>query len=179
MLSAIANRCGGIGRERPHATGFTLIELMVVVAVIAVASTLAAPSFIQQFANYRVRSAAEAIVNGLNYARGEAVRRNTPVSFSLDASGSGWSVAQVSPSTTLQTRSGGDSPNVITTSSTSSRSVTFLPTGLVDTSGVRMSQVTITYAATSTQSRRIDILGGGLIRMCDPAVSAANDPRRC
>lgn len=165
----------------PHrpGRGLTLIELMITVAVLAVGLSLAAPSLSQQIANYRLRSAAEAIINGLNYARAEAVRRNSPVSFTLDASGPGWAVAQVSPATTLQTRAGGDSPGITAASSTTSRVVTFTPTGFVDTSGTRLAQVNLSSSVAQTDARRIDIFGGGLIRQCDPNVSTVGDTRRC
>ena len=159
--------------------GFTLIELMVVVSIIAISATLVGPSFSQAIANYQVRSAAESILNGLNYARGEAVRRNSAVSFTLAGGGSGWTVSQVSPSTVLQTRSNNDSPRTTVTSSSAATAVTFLPTGLVDTTSTPLTQATVTSSVSSTDSRRINIFGGGLIRMCDPAVSTANDPRRC
>ena len=176
----IANRAAAFHRScRSSMRGLTLIELMVTVAVLAVGLSLAAPSFTQQIANYRLRTASESIINGLNYARAEAVRRNSPVSFALDAGGSGWAVAQVSPATALQSRSNGDSPNIITTSSTASRAVTFTATGFVDNTGVRMSRIDLSSSAANTDARRIDIFGGGLIRVCDPAVATAGDPRRC
>jgi type IV fimbrial biogenesis protein FimT len=159
--------------------GLTLIELMITVAVLAIGLSLAAPSFTQQIANYRLRTASESIINGLNYARAEAVRRNSPVSFTLDTAGSGWAVAQVSPATTLQSRAGGESAGVNAASTTASRTVTFTATGFVDTSGVRMSQINLSSSAANTDTRRIDIFGGGLIRVCDPAVTDAGDPRRC
>jgi len=164
-------------RSRTRASGFTLIELMVVVTIMAISATLVGPSFSQAIANYRVRSAAESVLNGLNYARSEAVRRNSAVSFTLAGGGSGWTVSQVSPSATLQTRSNNDSPGT-TVTSVGSTSVTFLPTGLVQT-GTPLTQATVTSSVASTDSRRINIYGGGLIRMCDPGISTANDPRRC
>jgi len=168
-----------IARRRNGMLGVTLIELMVTVAVLAIGLSLAAPSFTQQIANYRLRTASESIINGLNYARAEAVRRNSPVSFTLDAGGSGWEVAQVSPAASLQSRANGDSPGVAAASTTASRVVTFTPTGFVDNSVVRLSQINLSSAAANTDTRRIDIFGGGLIRVCDPAVTTADDPRRC
>jgi type IV fimbrial biogenesis protein FimT len=57
--------------------------------------------------------------------------------------------------------------------------VTFTATGFVDGSGIRMSQIDLASSTANTETRRIDIFGGGLIRVCDPAVTAAGDPRRC
>jgi len=170
------------GRRTPsqqhRESGLTLIELMVVVVIMVVSATLAAPSFSQVIANYRVRSAAESIINGLNYARAEAVRRNSAVSFGLVAGGSGWTVSQVLPNVTLQSRSNNDSPGTAVASSNVSTSVTFLPTGLVQT-GTQLTQIVVSSATAGSDSRRINIFGGGLIRMCDPNIVAANDPRRC
>jgi type IV fimbrial biogenesis protein FimT len=167
------------GARPGAARGVTLIELMITVAVLAIGLSLAAPAFTQQIANYRLRTASESIINGLNYARAEAVRRNSAVSFSLGNTGSGWTVAQVSPASTLQSRADGESPGVTAASTTASRTVTFTPTGFVDNSVVRLSQINLSSAVANTDTRRIDIFGGGLIRVCDPAVTEATDPRRC
>lgn len=162
------------GRDK----GLTLIELMVVVAIISVSATLAAPGVSQMVANYRVRGTAESILAGLNYARAEAVRRNSAVSFSLTPGGTGWTVSQVSPTGTLQSRSDADSAGTTVESGSSATMVTFLPTGLVQT-GSQMARVKVSSVADHTKSRHINIFGGGLIRMCDPGVTAAGDPRRC
>lgn len=175
-VSRRAARCSNAG---PAARGVTLVELLITVAVLAVGLSLAAPSFTQQVANYRIRSAAESVVNGLNYARGEAIRRNTAVSFTLAGSGPGWKVDRVDNAATLQSRSSGEQPGVTATSANSILTLTFRPTGFVDTSGSWMTQLTLTSPVANTDSRRIDVFGGGLIRVCDPAANAANDPRGC
>jgi type IV fimbrial biogenesis protein FimT len=160
--------------------GFTLIELLIVVVIFGIGASIAAPSFAPMIANYRVRAGSEAILNGLYLARAEAIRRNSTVSFTLNASGSGWAVAQVAPATTIQTRPDAESPGVTTASSTASRVVTFMPNGMVDTTpAARLEQVTVSSVVNNTESRRINIFGGGLIRMCDPGAGAVNDPRRC
>ena len=163
----------------PRSRGFTLIELMVVVAIIAITAGLAAPNFRIMVANYRVRSGAEAIINGLNQARAEAVRRNTPVNFTLSGTGSGWTVNQVATATVLRRRSDGESAGVTAVSSNSSNSVTFVGTGLVDSAGTQLTQITLASATPGADGRRINVFGGGLIRMCNPAVVTAGDPRRC
>ena len=59
--------------------GFTLIELMVVIAVVAVILTLAAPSFYGFILKQRLRSITAQLVTDLQFARSEAAARNTPV----------------------------------------------------------------------------------------------------
>jgi type IV fimbrial biogenesis protein FimT len=88
-------------------------------------------------------------------------------------------VAQVAPAQSLQQRASGESPGITATPGSASLVVTFLPTGFVDTTGDRLSRVSLSSAVSNTESRRIDIFGGGLIRMCDPSATATNDPRRC
>jgi type IV fimbrial biogenesis protein FimT len=165
---------------RSTARGFTLIELMVVVTLVAILATVAGPSMREQLANFQVRSAAEGIANGLNVARAEAARRNSPAAFTLNSGGAGWSVAQVSPSTAIQSRGNGESSSLTVSSSTASLVVTFLPTGIVDTTAAtRLEQISISSTVPNTNSRQINILGGGLIRVCDPGITAAGDPRAC
>lgn len=63
--------------------GFSLIELMVAIAVFAILLTLGMPSLTTWMQNSQIRTATDAIQNGLQIARGEAVRRNTTVRFQL------------------------------------------------------------------------------------------------
>ena len=59
--------------------GFTLIELMVVIAVVAVILTLAAPSFYGFILKQRLKSITAQLVTDLQFARSEAAARNSPV----------------------------------------------------------------------------------------------------
>ncbi len=61
--------------------GFSLIELLVTLAILGVLLALAAPSFSAWIGNTRIRTTAESIQNGLQLARGEAVRRNAQIRF--------------------------------------------------------------------------------------------------
>lgn len=67
-------------RRTPHSSGFTAIELMVVVAIVAVLAALAGPSFRDLMDGFRVRAATEELTNTIYYARSEAVKRGGFVS---------------------------------------------------------------------------------------------------
>ncbi len=57
--------------------GFSLIEIMVVVAIIAILAAVAAPSFQAMLQNNRAQAAASALQVSLNLARSESVRRGS------------------------------------------------------------------------------------------------------
>jgi type IV fimbrial biogenesis protein FimT len=65
--------------------GFTVIELMIGVALFALLMTLAFPSFVGMMNNARLRDTGASIMAGLQSARTEALRRNQTVEFALTA----------------------------------------------------------------------------------------------
>ncbi|WP_275097940.1 GspH/FimT family pseudopilin [Sedimenticola hydrogenitrophicus] len=74
--------------------GFTLVELMITLAVAVVALSIAVPSFQSAFQANRLTTQANALVTAINLARSEAIKRG--VSTTLRAGGSsfedGWCV---------------------------------------------------------------------------------------
>ena len=65
--------------RRPQQTGFTLVELMIVVALVAILLALAAPSFRDTIARNRLEGVAGELSTDFQYARSEAVARNAQV----------------------------------------------------------------------------------------------------
>ena len=65
------------------ARGVTLIELVVVIAVMALLAVMTAPAIGSWIANARMRSVAESLQNTLRLAQQEAVRRNRQTVFVL------------------------------------------------------------------------------------------------
>lgn len=66
---------------RARSRGFTLIELMVVVALAAIMLSLAVPSLRDLIVGQRVKTAAFAFVNAAVQARSEAIKRNQEVAL--------------------------------------------------------------------------------------------------
>ena len=68
---------------RMTSSGFTLIELMVTIAVLAIIVSIAAPNISTQLANQRVKSTTSTLVNALKEAKVESVirRQNLTLSY--------------------------------------------------------------------------------------------------
>lgn len=117
--------------EKLGSSGFTSLELMIVVAIVAILAALAIPSFSSTLEKQRITSAAEAILADLRWARAEAIKRNKEVRVAF-TTGNSWSyTVHADPggvNTQLKAVSGSDFP-ATTLSSTNFASgyVTFDP----------------------------------------------------
>jgi type IV fimbrial biogenesis protein FimT len=77
---------------RHRFAGFTIIELMVTIAIVAVLALVVAPSFVRMVANMRLQGAGNELVSDLHYARSEAVSRNRLMRLTTQADGRGYSI---------------------------------------------------------------------------------------
>ena len=192
-------------RRHSRSRGFTIIELLVTVAVLGIVLMLGLPNISAWLQNTQIRNSADAMVSGLQLARAEALRRNRPVRFNLvdtlDAScslapgGPHWVVSMADPSAKcnvdpsdtvdpffVQKRSSQEgSQNAVIGASASS--LTFNGLG---SAGAAL-QISVTNpsggacqaAAGPMRCLQVNVSASGSVRMCDPAVGDLADPRRC
>lgn len=128
-----------LGRT-PRIGGFTLLELMITVAVAAILLTLAAPSFQRVMSNTTQKNAHNDLLATLRYARTEAISRATEIAVTASSSGNwkdGWKVAPAaSASNILREHGPMDTQYEIASSSSTLGanpvSITFEPQGGVD-----------------------------------------------
>ena len=66
--------------------GFTLVELMIVIAVIAILTAIAVPNIISWLPNYRAKAAARDLFSNMQKARMQAVKENGNIIIRFDAS---------------------------------------------------------------------------------------------
>jgi type IV fimbrial biogenesis protein FimT len=67
--------------------GYTLIELMVAITIVAILLGIGVPSFREFTRSNRITAAQNDLVTSLNLARSEALRRNRPVSVCASTDG--------------------------------------------------------------------------------------------
>ena len=77
-MSCHANSSSAI---RPKRNGFTLLELLVTLALLGVLAALAAPSFTDTIHRYRVSTVANEFAASINLARDSAIQRNGNVTI--------------------------------------------------------------------------------------------------
>jgi type IV fimbrial biogenesis protein FimT len=122
--------------------GFTLIEMMVTIAVMAIIATTVVPSYNSMKEKHKMRGAAETISSDLQLARSEAIKTNQNVSLSISGDGTAnWcygindtggcdcnvdNACQVD-GTTVRVASSNDFSNINLTTNFTSQTATFDP----------------------------------------------------
>lgn len=148
-----------------YARGFTLIELVVTVAISAVLLAVAAPALVQYTANGRLSAHADAFSASARLARGEAIKRNASVTMCVSSNGasceagawhSGWIVMA---GATVLHKEGPASQNVRMTESSSVATLLFDATGV----GATVATVTVCSSAGGTQERVVSVNATGRV----------------
>ncbi|MBK8183098.1 MAG: GspH/FimT family pseudopilin [Candidatus Competibacteraceae bacterium] len=205
MLTQLKN----LGKVKRYCAGFTLLELVVTIALFGLLISLGLPAYTEMIQNTKIRNAAESIHAGIQLARVEALKRNVNVTFwmvslanpkvmdnscALSGTSSSWVVSVDDPSSNcgtapsnatapriVQSHTAGDgNSNVVVESENDRNHVTFNGLGQVVASNEPLTKLDV-KAQTSGDFRslRIHISPMGSTRMCDPKVLASDDPRKC
>lgn len=169
---------------RAQSRGATMIELLIAIMILAILLGLAVPSFRIWLQNLQIRNAAEAVQNGLQRARGEAVARNANVEFVLGADSS-W-VVQIAGGATIESRPASEGSRDVTVTATpfGATTVTFNSLGGIRANAdasATLTQVELDSSrltAAESWELRVTVGVGGNVRMCDPHIPASN-PRGC
>lgn len=168
--------------------GFSLIELMMALAILAMLLVLAAPNYAAWVADGQIRAGAESIVGGMRIAYVEAIKRNQPVEFVLDpTTGSGGWTIQLQDGTDLRVEHFGEGAKQagFVAAPGGATTVTFNPLGQVIANGDAsdtLTEVAVTFSGATINTRPLTVLvGGGRtgIKLCDPHVTDTTDPRFC
>lgn len=144
-------------------SAFTLIELMVTIAVLAIIATLAAPNLSQMLRNTKVNTSSGEILNFLQQSRTEAIRLGKPVtvcgssdgSSCLSANKTNWSTGLIA------THSGSTTPIQKLTFDSSQLSVTGPEIITFNTFGSTTAEyeITVTIPDANTYSVCVEVIG--------------------
>lgn len=188
--------------------GFSMIEMVVTIAIFGILMAAAMPGMGDWIRNSRVRNAAESIQSGLQQARNAAMTRNRPVSLYLvsdltnsctlsNTSGS-WVVSVASPAGQCGNSASltaapqiiakgaaldGGSATILATqlgTSAAATTVTFNGLGMLAQSSATTAARTITVSsADGSYVRRVEVSTAGGGRLCVPSVTTDGDARKC
>lgn len=175
-------------RTRSHSGGFTAVELMVVLSIMAVLIALAAPSFAMTIESWRVRDAAESLRSSLMLARSEAIKRGGWIAIQklpnntkgcTSASGNrdwdcGWIICQDTNGNGTCNASEPVLQRIVTPSNVQvtrtggGASIKFNRWGLVDGTWLGFSLVPMDKPTTHPGARGVCMSSGGRIRILPP-----------
>ena len=157
--------------------GFTLIELMISLVILAILLSLGMPAFTGILESSRTKAAASGFAMGLQRARAEAISKNQTVTFTPN--GAGWAM----------TDAAGAGLDVKDASESSGGQVTVTPVTAVSFNSLGRATVgapvNFNFSGPSgcdgaVRCLRVRVSTGGQVRVCDPHPSVdVKDTRSC
>ena len=147
-----------------NARGFTLMELMVTIAIVAILATIAVPNYIAWLSKRNLRSSAIDVQAAIQQAKMTAIRENTSVSLKFNPGSENYQAfidadADGNPDGTIF-RSKEMSPGIdLTSTGFVSDTLTFNSRGLASAAG------TINLSNSLGQNLTVDVVLSGLTRI--------------
>jgi len=191
-------------KARNHVQGFSLTELMIVIALFAIFLLVASPSIQLYLENSKVRNVAESIESGMQKAKFHAIKNNVPVEFVLDTTDASWAIWSVDDSKTpaervtpaIETFSWGAdgsnwsrvtvSANVAGRARASTQAVITFDRGNgwllrnnLTTTDAPPSSIAVSDSLAGTRHLQVDILMRGGVRVCDQDLTDDTDAKSC
>lgn len=167
------------------ARGFTLVELMIGLVVIAVLMLLATPTLSTLRGNARIRNTAESIAHGIRLAQVEAIKRNRAVEFRITPA-TGWRIFDPDAALggVVQDEPFATTNVVVDVNPPGATMLTFSGIGMyVDPNpsdgSAPVTFVNVTSPTTPDQKDLRVVVGpvlGQGVRVCDPDFTVAADP---
>jgi len=119
-------------KRRAHRLGFSMIEAVMVLLIVAIVVGALLPSVVQQIAHARVNRAANVVAADFFLAQSLAGRQHAPVVVSFDSTNMQTTITQPPPANTnlLTRRFGIDSEFKLSTFTATSSPVQILPNGM-------------------------------------------------
>ncbi len=142
--------------QRAGLSGFTLVELLITIAIVAILASLATPSYREFVAGQRIKTASFDIMSALTLARSEAIKRAAQVTVTPTGGAwtNGWSV-MAPDGTTLNQQSALSGLSIICKSGSPSATVTCPAGGLAYAGNGRLSAATPSFEISSTSSTAV------------------------
>jgi type IV fimbrial biogenesis protein FimT len=164
--------------------GFTLVEILIGVAIVGLMLMVGIPSFTLWIQNQKARTAAEGLLNGMQIARTEAIRRNECMQITLSEQ-TAWTISRCASSDIpVQSRQASEGTLDVTSTvlPADAHTVSFSGLGRVSSpnpSDHSAPMTSIEFSTPTSRRMRIVVPVGGGVRMCDPQVTSTSDPRYC
>ncbi len=167
---------------RARAAGFTMIELMIGLAIAGLLLVLAMPGYSVWIADGQIRNAAESIASGMRYAQSQAVARNSAVAFILTPA-TGWSTRLEIDASILQTGVFAEGSALATSTPTpaAATTVTFSSLGGIVANAdasVTLTEVDVTSATGVAGARNLRVWSGEPRRASRSAIPNGRRPIR-
>lgn len=194
-----------LGRGKQASSGFTLVEVMIVLSIVGILASIAVPSFMQMIRSTNISGGVNTFMSDMRYARSESIRRGGGVVMCRSdapetsvpscgsgsgSSGNGWvsgwiifhdlnnNAAMDADETVLRVQSPLATINAISDANELSNKFRFTATGRLRESSAA---ATLRFGAdpefASTAQRTVCVSSGGRARSAgDGSAVCANDP---